>query len=201
MSRRRQTQSHGHNSSNNYGQLRIIGGQWRGRKLQFPSVDGLRPSPDRVRETLFNWLAPGIQGARCLDLFAGSGALGIEALSRGAATTQLVELSPTAAEALRNNLQLLGASQGKVINCSAEQWLLNNSEAEPFDIIFLDPPFDTPLMNQCLAQLSDSKLLAPRGWLYLETAKNESLPALPEGWRLHREKTAGQVCYRLLAVD
>ena len=184
-----------HPSSN---QLRIIGGLWRGRKLSFPTLEGLRPTPDRVRETLFNWLAPEISGARCLDLFCGSGALGLEALSRGAARVDMVDSARAAVQQLRSNMALLQADTSQAKHDNALNWLSLNHE--PYDIIFLDPPFHSGLAAQCLAALAQQPLLKPHAWVYLEMGRDEELPALPSHWHLHREKTAGQVRYQLFKV-
>ena len=121
------------------GRLRIVGGEWRGRRLPVLDQPGLRPTPDRVRETLFNWLAPLITGARCLDLFAGSGALGFEAASRGAGRVVMIEKSANVVRVLRENRLLLDARQVEVIHADAGPWLAG--QAEPFDLVFLDPPF------------------------------------------------------------
>ena len=177
-------------------QLRIIGGQWRGRKLGFTPIDGLRPTADRVRETLFNWLAADIHGAQCLDLFAGSGALGLEALSRGASHVDLVDYARSASHQLQENLRLLGADHGQVAQASAADWLQHNADKR-YDVIFLDPPFRQNLVQSCIQLIDQQAMLKPNGWLYLEMAREELLPALPADWQLHREKTAGQVCYRL----
>ncbi|ARN74180.1 16S rRNA (guanine(966)-N(2))-methyltransferase RsmD [Oceanicoccus sagamiensis] len=177
-------------------QLRIIGGQWRGRKLSFPSVDGLRPTTDRVRETVFNWLSADIHGAQCLDLFAGSGALGLEALSRGASLVDLVDNAQSATRQLRDNLQLLDANHGHVSQANAADWLQQNA-GNRYDVIFLDPPFRQDLAQRCIQLIDQQAMLKPDGWLYLEMGKDEALPELPPQWLLHREKTAGQVCYRL----
>ncbi len=187
------TKRAGHSPSN---QLRIIGGQWRGRKLSFPSIDGLRPTTDRVRETVFNWLTVDIHNAECLDLFAGSGALGLEALSRGASLVDLVDNARLATQQLRDNLQLLKASHGQVVQANAAEWLQQNAD-KAYDIIFLDPPFRQDLAQNCIQLINQQAMLKPGGWLYLEMGKEESLPELPPQWQLHREKTAGQVCYRL----
>lgn len=184
-------------------QLRIIGGQWRGRKVDFPAIEGLRPTPDRVRETLFNWLATTIPGARCLDLFAGSGALGLEALSRGAAYADLIDKSSAAVARLQENLQWLNAPNGQVCRASASEWLQKFSlrKSPPYDIIFLDPPFHQGLVEHCITAIQQHRLLATQGWVYVEMATNEALTNIPAHWRLHRGKNAGQVCYRLFAVD
>ena len=177
-------------------QLRIIGGQWRGRKLSFPSVDGLRPTTDRVRETIFNWLMADIHGAQCLDLFAGSGALGLEALSRGAGLVDLIDNARPAVSQLQQNLQQLDANHGQVFHANAAEWLQHNTDKR-YDIIFLDPPFGQHLAQTCVQLINQQAMLKPGGWLYLEMGKQEPLPALPPNWQLYREKFAGQVCYRL----
>ncbi len=141
-------------------QLRIIGGLWRGRKLSFPDVDGLRPTGDRIRETLFNWLAPDMQGAHCLDLFSGSGALGLEALSRGADSSLLLEKHPTAARQLKDNLQLLKADNGRVEQVDSLQWLNSAQVSHRFDIVFIDPPFALDLWDEVVAVLESRNWLA-----------------------------------------
>lgn len=175
--------------------LRIIGGEWRGRKLRFPDVEGLRPTTDRVRETLFNWLAPVIHGARCLDLFAGSGALGLEALSRGAAAVTFVERDNRAQRALRENLQLVGSSGGEVIAGDALAFL--RGTPTPFDVVFLDPPFRRGLLEPCLTLLNEKGWLAPGARIYLEVELEAGELLLPDGWELLRSKKAGQVSYNL----
>ena len=176
-------------------QLRIIGGEWRGRKLGFPDVEGLRPTTDRVRETLFNWLAPVIHGARCLDLFAGSGALGLEALSRGAARVQFVDSDRSAVQSLKENLALLKDDRGQVIQGDALAFL--QGEPTPFDVVFLDPPFRQTLLQPCLERLCEAGWLSEGGRLYIEVEQELGEPQLPEGWELVRSKKAGQVIYAL----
>jgi 16S rRNA (guanine966-N2)-methyltransferase len=177
-------------------QLRIIGGQWRGRKLGFPDVDGLRPTGDRIRETLFNWLAPEIQGAHCLDLFAGSGALGLEALSRGADSSLLLEKHAAAAQQLKANLQLLQAGNGRVEQLDSLQWLNSAQVSHRFDIVFIDPPFALELWEKVAAALEANNWLAEAAVIYLEAPRDAQLQ-LPANWHLHRDKQAGQVSYRL----
>ncbi len=178
--------------------LRIIGGAWRGRKLHFPDVDGLRPTPDRVRETLFNWLQPLIVGARCLDLFAGSGALGFEALSRGAASVVLVERDATAVQQLRENLALLKTTAAQVLQRDTLEFLNGGCDATAaFDIVFLDPPFQKNLLDPCCAALEQHGWLTPHARVYLETERSLSL-RLPTSFTITRDKTAGQVAYRLV---
>lgn len=182
------------------GELRIIGGQWRGRKLRFPSLPGLRPSPDRVRETLFNWLAPEINGARCLDLFAGSGALGLEALSRGAGFCQFIDAATPAARRIEAHLTLLSCRDGSVHGGDGLQWLQQQATTA-FNLVFLDPPFRKDLLNDCCAQLETNDWLAARAWIYIEAATDEPAPEVPPTWQLHRDKRAGQVAYRLYFRD
>lgn len=178
-------------------QVRIIAGHWRGRRLLFPTVAGLRPTPDRVRETLFAWLTPVLPGSRCLDLFAGSGALGIEALSRGAARVVFIERERAAAHALENNLALLQADGFQLIQTDALRWL--QGTAQPFDIVFLDPPFDQNLLQPVCRQLATGGWLASGARIYLESQR-EQVVTVPETWTMLREKTAGQVSYRLYQV-
>jgi len=177
--------------------LRIIGGTWRGRKLRFPASAAIRPTPDRVRETLFNWLGAVIHGARCLDLFAGSGALGLEALSRGAAHVTYVERDAPAALALRELLVEWQAGDARVERSDALRYLAG--EPRPFDIVFLDPPFASALLARSAALLEERHWLAADARIYLECAAREGLPPLPATWRVLKAKQAGEVGYHLLA--
>jgi 16S rRNA (guanine966-N2)-methyltransferase len=198
MAKQRPAQHNQKKGSKNNNQLRIIGGSWRGRKLAFPSIEGLRPTPDRVRETLFNWLTAVVPGARCLDLFAGSGALSFEALSRGALHADLVEASAEAAKQLNDNTALLAAN-ARVWQTKAEAAI---TQLDPgYNIIFLDPPFHQSLLSSCITLIEQHQLLAEQAWVYIETASDESLPLIPPHWQLHREKHAGQVSYRLFSVN
>ncbi len=181
------------------GQIRLIGGQWRGRKLPVPHSPGLRPTTDRVRETLFNWLAPMIQGARCLDCFAGSGALGLEALSRYAGSATLLEFERPVAQQLEKNLALLNANDGKVFNVNALQWLAKTGAAH--DIVFVDPPFRKGILQETLSLLETQGWLADEAWIYVEAEVEHGVIPVPASWRLHREKVAGQVAYRLYHRD
>jgi len=180
--------------------IRIIGGRHRGRKLTFPGVPGLRPTPDRVRETLFNWLMPHLPGARVLDLFAGSGALGLEALSRGAREVVLVE-SDAAARRLNEHLQSLGeTAKALVLQRDALRYLSATPE-KPFDIVFLDPPYAANLLPACIMALEAKPWLADPAWIYLEVPVVRgvaALPELPANWKVYRSKQAGQVGYHLL---
>lgn len=176
-------------------EVRIIGGRWRGRKIRFPDDTGIRPSPDRVRETLFNWLAPAVRGARCLDLFAGSGVLGLEALSRGAATAVLVDRDRTVIRHLQDVTRKLDAAGATIIAADALDWLA--AAKGPFDIVFLDPPFDSTWLPALLDRLDEPGSLAPGAWVYVERPAAEGPPSLPAGWRLHRSGKAGDVGYYL----
>lgn len=177
-------------------QLRIIGGQWRGRKLRFADGRGLRPTPDRVRETLFNWLMPYIPGARCLDLFTGSGALGLEALSRGAAEVVMVDNNAKVISQIRENLNLLDEDNGVIIQADGLKWL-KQREVKAFDIVFLDPPYADKLLPECINLLEEDNWLKDEAWIYIELPSNEDLPELPANWQWHRNKQAGQVGYHL----
>ncbi|MBB3233056.1 16S rRNA (guanine(966)-N(2))-methyltransferase RsmD [Halomonas stenophila] len=176
------------------GKLRIIGGDFRRRLLPVLDSPGLRPTPDRVRETLFNWLAAATPGARVLDLFAGTGALGLEALSRGAAEAVLVERDPRVAGALADNLTTLGLRQAEVITADARPFLAS-SPPRPFSLVFVDPPFRQGLAGDCCAAL-EAGWLTEDAWIYLETEATLS-PEVPATWTLHREVRAGDSTGRL----
>jgi len=179
--------------------LRIIGGQYRGRKLSFPDAKGLRPTADRIRETLFNWLQNDINNSRCLDLFAGSGALGFEAASRGAGYVGMVESASVVSSQLRKNIALLGLdSVIDVFQAKALTWIEGQTE-KPFDIIFLDPPFAENYLNEIIQSLAFNKCLADRALIYIERDIKQLLPEFPEGWNLIKDKKAGQVAYSLVS--
>jgi 16S rRNA (guanine966-N2)-methyltransferase len=180
--------------------LRLIGGAWRSRKLPFREIPGLRPTPDRVRETLFNWLAPIVPGAYCLDLFAGSGALGLEALSRGAGETWFVETHGATATALRSNLQLLNATTGHVWHGDAEAFLAQPCQ-RPFDIVFLDPPFRHGWLDRICPLLESGGWIAPCGRVYLEYERENPPTGIPLSWHSLRKKEAGQLTYHLFGTD
>ncbi|HHH35315.1 MAG TPA: 16S rRNA (guanine(966)-N(2))-methyltransferase RsmD [Gammaproteobacteria bacterium] len=177
------------------GQLRIIGGRWRGRRLPFAAFAGVRPTPDRVRETVFNWLQGRLEGSRCLDLFAGSGAFGFEALSRGADSVVMVEQDLRVVQTLQRNAEMLEAENLEVAWSDAADYL-RRTRGAPFDIVFLDPPYRDGRLNQWARQLADSRLLSHPAWIYLEAAAGLA-PELPPGWELLRSKQAGQVGYHL----
>jgi 16S rRNA (guanine966-N2)-methyltransferase len=184
----------------NTGELRIIGGDWRSRKLRFPDAGGVRPTPARTRETLFNWLSFHLAGSECLDLFAGSGALGLEAVSRGAAKATFVDHTPSLAQALRENLRLLRSSNCEVI-CADMNSYLSHRTRPPFDIIFMDPPFRQGWLEQLFPLLGKQGWVKTSGWVYVEHESEITTPTAPANWHLHRQKTAGQVTYNLFRVQ
>ncbi|MFU8798153.1 MAG: 16S rRNA (guanine(966)-N(2))-methyltransferase RsmD [Gammaproteobacteria bacterium] len=194
------------------GKLRIIGGKWRGKKFDVPPLPNVRPTPNRIRETLFNWLAPFIVDTRCLDLFAGSGALGLEALSRGAREVMFIDQSSLVVKHIKNTLLPIMArelqteaihfkkGQSSVTQANVLAYL-SQPPAQPFDIIFLDPPFHQNLIQPCCALLHQNGWLTADAYIYLETeAELNILPLLPERWELRRSKKAGQVGYHLLML-
>ena len=175
--------------------LRIIAGTWRGRRFRFTAAADIRPTPDRVRETLFNWLRERVTAARCLDLCAGSGALGLEALSRGAARVHFVESDATAVRELRARLIEWGATGGTVERMDALRYL--RTKPETFDIVFLDPPFAAGLLRAAAQLLEDRDWLAPEALIYVESAARVPLPELPQTWQPVKAKRAGEVGYHL----
>lgn len=177
------------------GQLRIIGGEWRSRRLSFPDLPGLRPSTDRVRETLFNWLMSWVPGSTCLDAFSGSGALGLEALSRGARFATLNDLATPAYRQLQANLQLLQCQHAEVLQQDMQRWLAQPALRQ-YDLVFLDPPFNQGMLQPCAEQLEQQGWLADEAYIYVEHERDLT-PTLPSSWRLHRQKQAGQVSYAL----
>lgn len=177
-------------------QLRIIGGQWRGRKLRFADGRGLRPTPDRVRETLFNWLMPYLPGAHCLDLFTGSGALGLEALSRGAAEVVMIDNNAKVISQIRENLSILQSTNAKVFQADGVKWL-KQSPHQAFDTVFLDPPYADNVLSECINLLEQNHWLKEEAWIYIELPSKGELPELPGNWQWHRNKQAGQVGYHL----
>lgn len=186
------------------GSFRVIGGHWRSRRLNFPSIEGLRPTTDRVKETVFNWLASDIKEAKVLDLFAGSGSLGIEALSRGADLLTAIEQDRSAAQSIRDNLKILdkeGQCKTEVIQTDAIEWLKQALTLDlNFSLIFLDPPFRQGLLDSCIALLCNSTILKVGTLIYLELEQERNDLKTPASWSLLKEKTAGQVSYRLYEV-
>lgn len=173
--------------------VRIIGGQYRGKKISFPVADGLRPTPDRVKETLFNWLMNDIREAKCLDAFAGSGSLGFEAFSRGAGRVVLLEAAPGVYKNLKQIAQDFNSPKLQVINTKAQDYFQKTQEQ--FNLIFLDPPFAENYLPECMNQLASSTLLAPGGLVYLETAQPIEVDSTQ--WEKRKSKKAGQVIYEL----
>jgi 16S rRNA (guanine966-N2)-methyltransferase len=178
--------------------IRIIGGLWRGRKLTVLDSLGLRPSSDRLRETLFNWLMPIITGARCLDLFAGTGALGLEAASRGAASVVFVEQNQSVANKLQQHILLLNASQVQ-LHCTDALTFLQHDVGQPFDVLFLDPPFASTLLADSVNLLQYNNILAENACIYVEQAKSQTL-LVPPQWRLLKQKITAQVRVFLFQV-
>ncbi len=180
------------------GRFRIIAGEWRGRRFDFPAMEGVRPTGDRIRETVFNWLQPVIPGARCLDLFAGSGALGLEALSRGAGELVFVDRERSLLEAIEGHLGVLGRESGcRCVCADAADFLTSNSNQ--FDVVFLDPPFGAGRAAEMCRLLANEEQLAPGARVYVESEAGAD-PDLPDGWRLLRSARAGNVGYHLAAV-
>jgi 16S rRNA (guanine966-N2)-methyltransferase len=177
------------------GEVRIIAGKWRGRRLKVPDIKDLRPTPDRVRETLFNWLAPLLPGAYCLDLFAGSGVLGFEALSRGAAHVVLVDQSAAVVSLLKEQVISLGAENIDIYRAEVPKQL--QPVRRPFDIVFLDPPYQEDLLLPSCQYLEQNAYLAETAYIYLEARQKISDDELPENWQIIKSQQAGQVCYHL----
>ena len=198
-------------------QVRLIGGAWRGRRIDFADQDGLRPSGDRCRETLFNWLQTRVPGSRCLDLFAGSGALGLEAASRGAAAVEMVELNPSVASVLLEQIALLTKNPGEqkasgaipptaALNINVHQQdalsVLNSDSLadQRFDIVFVDPPFELQLQSQVLGLLHQHPSLNPGAVVYVETDQTDLSATVVPGWQIDRQKRAGNVSFGLLSL-
>ncbi|XAW89463.1 16S rRNA (guanine(966)-N(2))-methyltransferase RsmD [Vibrio sp. CDRSL-10 TSBA] len=177
------------------GQVRIISGLWRGRKLPVHDAEGLRPTTDRVKETLFNWLAQDIPHAKCLDLFAGSGGLGFESASRQADKVTMLEMNSQAFAQLKTNIASLKASNIEAIHTDSLAFLRQSGQA--YDVVFIDPPFRQGLLQESVALLEQNGWLADNAMIYIECEKELAIADLPPNWELYREKTAGQVCYRL----
>ena len=180
------------------GRLRIVAGKWRSRLLDIAEVPGLRPTSERIRETLFNWLAPTIAGSRCLDLFAGTGALGLEALSRGAARVVFVEKSPQAANTLERNINLVEAESAATVQRMDAFDFMAQDHSNSFDIIFLDPPFAADMLDDLCRLLDQGSLLSKSALIYIEEDNARPTANRPTGWQTLRTKVAGNVRYSLL---
>ncbi|WP_394252778.1 16S rRNA (guanine(966)-N(2))-methyltransferase RsmD [Vibrio profundi] len=193
MVRRRQQNTSQKKPSGGF--VRIISGSWRGRKLPVHDLEGLRPTIDRVKETLFNWLAQDIPNSTCLDVFAGSGGLGFEAASRQAKLVTLLEMNQKAAKQLEMNAKEVKADNIKVVNTDALTYL--RQPGTPFDLVFLDPPFRKGLLAETVQLLENNGWLTENAIIYVETEKELQLEGMPENWALYRDKTTGQSSYRL----
>jgi 16S rRNA (guanine966-N2)-methyltransferase len=181
--------------------IRIIGGEFRGRRLSFADVPDLRPTADRLRETLFNWLQGEVEGAACLDLFSGSGALGLEALSRGADFVRLVDQSRIVVRQLQQNLQILKVESRAEVAAADALRLLHREADRPFDLVFLDPPFSRNWLEEACRLLEDNAWLRTGSRIYLEQDSHRDWPEPPAAWSLYREAKAGQAACRLYCRD
>ncbi len=189
-------------SSQQRNSVRIIAGEYRSRKLEFPSLEGLRPTADRVRETLFNWVRDSIQSQVCLDLFAGSGALGFEALSRGARQVDFIEKNAAAANSIRANLERLDAIKGRVYCVDALKWLDQTAQTETrYGLVFLDPPFKDLLLKNTIASLEQAAIMQDGCLVYVEQNLQSSVVELPANWIRLKDKKAGSVRYSLYEVS
>jgi 16S rRNA (guanine966-N2)-methyltransferase len=177
------------------GLVRIIAGKWRGRRLKVPEVKGLRPTPDRVRETLFNWLAPILPNAHCLDLFAGTGVLGFEALSRGAAHVVMIDNATQVISCLKKEQEAWGEEKMSIYQAEVPKQL--RPASHPFDVVFIDPPYDANLLLPCCHFLETEHYLANSAYIYLEAQQVIKDNELPANWRIIKSKKAGQVFYHL----
>lgn len=189
------------NSLGHQNQLRIIAGNWRGRKLSFPDLPGLRPTSDRIRETLFNWLQADIEGSSCLDLFAGSGALGFEALSRGARRVIFVDAQRQAIEQIKQNAARLNVDNAAFMSENAASYLERPVDNESFDVVFLDPPFHQGLLLNCLQALRQNSMLNVGAKIYIEMEGDLDNRLLTSHWHVLRKKNTGNVCYCLLSRE
>ena len=182
--------------------IRIIGGDLRSRKIDFPTIAGLRPTSDRVRETLFNWIQMDLAGNNCLDLFAGSGALGIESLSRGASYVTFIESNQTAANSIQENLKRLDLSEGHVVCNDALAWINSlDLPTKKYDVVFLDPPFSSTILAATCQHLDSRSLLNQACKIYIETGIDPNSLNFPKGWRRLKLKKAGQVFSSLFLKD
>jgi len=187
------------NNSKNRGKVRITSGEWKNRNLEVPDIDGLRPTSERVRETLFNWLMPSIHKSVCLDLFAGSGSLGFEALSRGAKHCTFVEKSKLAFSQIKTTRTSLNALNSEVHNCDAIDFL-SSVHNHNFNLVFLDPPFSDDYLISSIESIHEYQLVSRGGYIYIEFNKNNDLFDLPDNWSVIRKKIYGNVCFILIEV-
>jgi len=187
------------NNSKNRGKVRITSGEWKNRNLEVPDIDGLRPTSERVRETLFNWLMPSIHKSVCLDLFAGSGSLGFEALSRGARHCTFVEKSKLAFRQIKTTRTILNAMNSEAHNCDAIDFL-SSVHNHNFNLVFLDPPFSDDYLISSIESIHEYQLVSRGGYIYIEFNKNNDLSDLPDNWSVIRKKIYGNVCFILIEV-
>ena len=187
------------NNSKNRGKVRITSGEWKNRNLEVPDIDGLRPTSERVRETLFNWLMPSIHKSVCLDLFAGSGPLGFEALSRGARHCTFVEKSKLAFRQIKTTRTILNAMNSEAHNCDAIDFL-SSVHNHNFNLVFLDPPFSDDYLISSIESIHEYQLVSRGGYIYIEFNKNNDLFDLPDNWSVIRKKIYGNVCFILIEV-
>ena len=187
------------NNSKNRGKVRITSGEWKNRNLEVPDIDGLRPTSERVRETLFNWLMPSINKSVCLDLFAGSGSLGFEALSRGAKHCTFVEKSKLAFRQIKTTRTSLNALNSEAHNCDAIDFL-SSVHNHNFNLVFLDPPFSDDYLISAIESIHEYQLVSRGGYIYIEFNKNNDLFDLPDNWSVIRKKIYGNVCFILIEV-
>lgn len=187
------------NNSKNRGKVRITSGEWKNRNLEVPDIDGLRPTSERVRETLFNWLMPSIHKSVCLDLFAGSGSLGFEALSRGARHCTFVEKSKLAFRQIKTTRTILNAMNSEIHNCDAIDFL-SSVHNHNFNLVFLDPPFSDDYLISSIESIHEYQLVSRGGYIYIEFNKNNDLFDLPDNWSVIRKKIYGNVCFILIEV-
>ena len=187
------------NNSKNRGKVRITSGEWKNRNLEVPDIDGLRPTSERVRETLFNWLMPSIHKSVCLDLFAGSGSLGFEALSRGARHCTFVEKSKLAFRQIKTTRTILNAMNSEAHNCDAIDFL-SSVHNHNFNLVFLDPPFSDDYLISSIESIHEYQLVSRGGYIYIEFNKNNDLSDLPDNWSVIRKKIYGNVCFILIEI-
>ena len=180
-------------------QVRIIAGCWKGRKIPVVQKEGVRPTPNRVRETLFNWLQDRVVGSHCLDIFAGSGALGLESVSRGAAHATIVDHDAEIIQTLQTLVELLASEQLSLVCDDAINYIANTTQK--FDIVYLDPPFQKFDLNPLLCQLFEADILKPQAFIYVENPPDQMPLELPSNWRWWRQAKAGQVAYGLIATS